>query len=62
MAKERKVKVKRARGRRRPRRTKTSLIPSRILTSSRSASTVTKLVMSELTARRRNVTTRSART
>ena len=34
---------------------RTSLIPSRILTSSRSSFTVTKLVMSELTARRRNV-------
>ena len=61
-AKERKEKVKRARGRRRPRKTKTSLIPSRIPTSSRSASTATKLDMSELTARRRNVTTRSAET
>ena len=60
--KAKKVKVKRARGRRRPKKTGTSLIPSRISTSSRSVSTVTKLGTSELTAERRNVTMRNAET
>ena len=56
MAKAKKVKAMRAKGRRRPKKTGSSLIPSRIPTSSRSASNVTKLGTSELTAERRNVT------
>ena len=62
MAKAKKVKAKRARGRRRPKKTGTSLMPSRIPTSSGSVSTVTTLGTSELTAERRNVTMRNAET
>ena len=54
-----KEKAKRVRRRRRPRMTGTSLIPSRVPTSSRSVSTVPML---ELIAERRNVTMRNAET
>ena len=56
------ARAEKARGRRRPKMTGTSLIPSRDPTSSRSVSTVTRLDTSGLIAERRNVMMRNAET